>query len=80
MREMGDGGAAASGWLLWQRGDSVSISNAWSNWNWDFKFAGHFVHDNYTLLCSVLMNLVERSVPSRVGNAIPWPRSSSDRL
>lgn len=59
---------------MWQKGDNVDISNALSTWDVDFEFVGLSVHDNNTSICSVLNDLVERLVPCRVGNAIPWAR------
>lgn len=69
MGEIGDGVAAAGERLLWQRGNYVSITNALSTWDWYFEFVGLPVDDIYTLLCPVLMDLVDRFVPSRAGNA-----------
>jgi hypothetical protein len=66
---------SGGGRLLWQRGDYDSISGALSSWDWDYEFDGLTVNDNYTLLSSILMDLVARFVPSRDGNAVPWSRS-----
>lgn len=60
--EMSDDGVAAGGRVLSQKGDYIGISNDLSTRDWNFEFVKFSMQDNFTLLCSVLMDLVERFV------------------
>lgn len=51
-----------------------------STWYWDSEFVSLSVDVKYSLLCSTLMDLVDRFIPSRIRHDIPWSRCPPDWL